>query len=206
MHELRYDKIKEILNSTLFEKGTRDLIKSLATNPDRFVGLFRYTSAEAKLMQFIFQSREIKFGNALERIVQHIVFDLFGWSSLERKIDEDLYCDHLGRKGSILLLIEQKVRDDHDSSKKRGQVLNFERKIERLLIRQSDFHTEKIWGIFYFIDPSLTKNKNYYQAEVRRMEEQNKPLLELSVLYGGELFSYLEPEKGGRYGISFAHI
>ena len=36
-------------------------------------------------------------------------------------------------------------------------------------------------GVFYFIDPELKKNKNYYEAELKRMSKD----------YGEELFEFL---------------
>lgn len=46
--------------------------------------------------------------------------------------------------------------------KKRGQIDNFERKLEALIHR----YGENIQGYFYFIDESLNKNQNYYKEEI----------------------------------------
>ena len=42
----------------------------------------------------------------------------------------------------------------------------------------------------YFIDPDLSKNKNYYLQELRRLEEFYG--VKLLLLYGKELFDYLQ--------------
>lgn len=82
-------------------------------------------------------------------------------------------------------LIEQKVRDDHDSSKKRGQIDNFRAKLEFLKRR----HESALTGIMYFIDPSLTKNKNHYMYELTSLS--NTLDIPLYLFYNGELFEHL---------------
>lgn len=76
------------------------------------------------------------------------------------------------------------MRDDHDSSKKVGQVDNFEKKLEFLYNK----HHTNLKGIMYFVDPDLQKNKNYYLEELDKMK--NTYGIELTLLYGKELFDY----------------
>lgn len=57
------------------------------------------------------------------------------------------------------------MRDDHDSAKKRGQIDNFERKLEALIHHYGEYG-ENIQGYFYFIDEGLNKNQNYYKEEL----------------------------------------
>jgi hypothetical protein len=61
--------------------------------------------------------------------------------------------------------VEQKIRDDHDSTKKRGQIENFKRKFEHLY----NLHGENMVGIMYFIDPDFNKNKQFYQSEISKL-------------------------------------
>ena len=78
------------------------------------------------------------------------------------------------------------MRDDHDSTKKRGQVSNFEKKLEALV----DIYGDKVtWGFFYFIDPSLVKNRNFYQPELQKLQESWG--VQLSVSYGQDMFNQL---------------
>ena len=56
-------------------------------------------------------------------------------------------------------MIEQKIRDDHDSTKKRGQFVNFVKKIKYL---KQEYPTNKISASMWFVDNSLMKNKRYY--------------------------------------------
>lgn len=126
-----YSEFKNVLNKKLFENGFADLLCKIADNPDRYIGLFRPTRAKTKLIQNITQSHEIKFGDALEVLVE-IYFRKIGFELLPKRIvldnGEVLSIDQLFRKGNTIYLIEQKVRDDHDSTKKKGQFSNFEDK------------------------------------------------------------------------------
>ncbi len=77
------------------------------------------------------------------------------------------------------------MRDDHDSAKKRGQIDNFERKLEALIHR----YGENIQGYFYFIDESLNKNQNYYKEELQKLSADYG--VPLSLRYGKGLFESL---------------
>lgn len=84
-------------------------------------------------------------------------------------------------------MIEQKIRDDHDSTKKRGQFVNFVKKIKYL---KQEYPTNKISASMWFVDNSLMKNKRYY---LNMMEtEKAKLQVELNLFYGDELFIYLD--------------
>jgi hypothetical protein len=63
-------------------------------------------------------------------------FEQLGFTKLEKRIGggrEYLDLDQAFRNGNYIYFVEQKVRDDHDSTKKRGQIGNFEKKINALL-------------------------------------------------------------------------
>jgi len=51
-------------------------------------------------------------------------------------------------------------------------------------------HGENLFGIMYFIDPDLSKNKNYYIEELKRLEKFYG--VKLYLFYGKELFEYLK--------------
>ena len=66
-------------------------------------------------------------------------------------------CDHyaLSPNQDFGLLIEQKVRDDQDSSKARGQWRNnFAPKVRALCYK----HDGKLIAVTYFVDPVFRKN------------------------------------------------
>ncbi|MEO0255254.1 MAG: HpyAIV family type II restriction enzyme [candidate division WOR-3 bacterium] len=189
---MNYEKFCEILNKHIFKGEKKELLKRIALNPERFIGLFRPTKPGAKILQHLLQSHEIRMGDALEEIIEELLKS-FGYKILNKSIsnenNEILSLDQYFTNGKNYFFIEQKVRDDHDSSKKRGQISNFEEKLEIL----SKKHGSNLIGILYFIDPDLTKNKRYYLQEVNKLKEFYG--IEIKLFYGKELFDYLnKPE------------
>lgn len=187
---MEYNKFKVIFNSTIFEKSKADLITKVAKYPNRYIGLFRPTKPKAKLLQNLLQSHEIRFGNAFEAAIEEYLIEN-EFEILEKSfVDNDgnaLDVDQCFKKNKNIYFVEQKVRDDHDSTKKRGQINNFEKKLEVIIEKYGD---NNLFGYFYFIDPDLTKNKNYYQSELERMS--NDYGVSLSLCYGKELFDDLK--------------
>jgi len=186
---ITYNKFIGILNKHLFEGEKRELLKTIATYPERFVGLFRPTKPKAKILQHLLQSHEIKFADAIEEVLTEIIRDL-GFQVLDRQIQISegvfLKLDQYFTKNNIYYIVEQKMRDDHDSSKKRGQIENFEQKIEFLYKK----HNGNIVGIFYFVDPELEKNKNFYEEELKKLSNFYKT--QFYLFYGKEFFKFLK--------------
>lgn len=187
---MKYEKFCAILNKHIFKGEKKELLQKIAYNPERFIGLFRPTKPGAKVLQHLLQSHEIRFGNALEELLSELLEE-WGFKRLPSQIVPNptnprrkLYIDQYFRDDKIYYFIEQKVRDDHDSTKKRGQINNFETKLEFLFKK----HQQNLKGIMYFIDPDLSKNKNFYIEELDKMRETYGT--ELKLLYGGELFEY----------------
>jgi hypothetical protein len=193
MDTVTYGVFKNVFNRKLFQDDKAQLLKKVARYPDRYIGLFRPTKPKIKLIQNLTQSHEIRFGDAFEEVLK-LYFERMGYTNLPTRLkyhnnssdkDEDLYVDQIFSNRGRIWFIEQKVRDDHDSTKKRGQISNFERKLE-VLIKE---YGESICGIFYFIDPSLQKNKNYYWEELGKLSKDYG--VELKLFYGKELFTQL---------------
>jgi Holliday junction resolvase-like predicted endonuclease len=185
---MQYERFKQIFNETIFEKSKADLIEKIATYPTRYIGLFRPTKPKAKILQNLLQSHEIRFGDAFEHAIEEYL-RLKGCEILQKKYtanNEDLDIDQCFRKNGKIYFIEQKVRDDHDSTKKRGQIDNFEKKLNVLCDKYSE---QNLVGIFYFIAPDLVKNKNFYTAELQKMT--NDYNVETQIFYGKSLFEYL---------------
>ena len=189
---MNYERFKEILNKHIFEGEKRELLKKLAERPERFIGLFRPTKPGAKILQHLLQSHEIRFGDAVEELITEIIGDL-GYTNLPKDISysagETLSIDQYFTNGNTYYFIEQKVRDDHDSTKKRGQVNNFEKKLEVL----HNFHNGSLVGIMYFVDPDLRKNQSFYVEKLR--EFSNFYGVEFHLFYGRELFEYFNRPK-----------
>jgi len=184
-----YQKFCRILNKHIFEGEKKELLRRIAGRPDRFIGLFRPTKPGAKVLQYLLQSHEIRFGNAVEELVEEILKDMRYKTLPKSMVNErgkTLLLDQYFTDGKEYYFIEQKVRDDHDSTKKRGQISNFEAKLEVLYKK----HGSQLIGVMYFIDPDLSKNKNYYLQELNRLKEFYG--LNLYLFYGKELFVYLK--------------
>jgi len=185
MKNLNYEILKQKFNKKIFENSKKELLKKLATSPERYIGIFRPTKPKIKLIQNITQSNEIKFGDAFEILI-HEIFISQGYKPLNKKISfkesyKDL--DQLFEKNNKIIFIEQKIRDDHDSSKKQGQIENFEDKLNLLLKKYSE---SEIKAYFYFIDPSFKKNKIFYQKEIEKLKKDYE--IDIKLVYGNELF------------------
>lgn len=185
MKLLNYDEVKLVFNQKIFENSRIDLIEKLSKYPSRYIGLFRPTKPYTKIIQNITQSHEIKFGDAFEILIR-LCFEKSGYKSLDRtlrlKDNSIVNFDQLFQMGDSITFIEQKLRDDHDSTKKRGQVENFEKKLNYLI----EYGYTNINSYIYFIDDSLNKNQRYYLQEIEKLKEFYN--VNINLCYGKELF------------------
>ena len=190
---MKYHKFKSIFNEIIFEKSKADLITKVAKYPQRYIGLFRPTKPKAKLLQNLLQSHEIRFGDAFEKLIEEYLKEL-GYEILDKTFEygngDKLNVDQFFKKDDNYFFVEQKVRDDHDSTKKRGQITNFEKKLETIITIYGD---DNLKGFFYFIDPDLIKNKNFYKEELGKMSADYG--VELFICYGKEFFDLINESK-----------
>jgi len=186
---MKFEQFKSILNKQIFYQSKSVLIGKISKYPGRYIGLFRPTKPKAKILQNLLQSHEIRFGDAFEILIEEYLKKL-GYEILDKKFSADngdkLNVDQCFKKNGKIYFVEQKIRDDHDSTKKRGQIQNFEKKLNEMINKYGE---KNLIGVFYFIDPELKKNKNYYEAELKRMSKDYGVTLNLD--YGEELFEFL---------------
>ncbi|MFA0730508.1 MAG: hypothetical protein LKKZDAJK_002394 [Candidatus Fervidibacter sp.] len=188
---MNYERFVATLNHHIFQLEREKLLRKLVNEPERFLGLFRPSKPKGKLFQHLLQAREIGFGDALEEIVAGWL-EHYGYQRLDNRIrvnGETMECDHyaLSPNQDFGLLIEQKVRDDHDSSKARGQWRNnFAPKVRALCYK----HDGKLIAVTYFVDPVFRKNYNLYEREAQQLR-QELGLPSIYVWYGKELFEKL---------------
>lgn len=188
---ISYDKFCKLLVDHI-QSGKNfylSLLETIIDNPSRYCGLFRLSNAKSKLIQNVTQSREIKFGDVIEELTTEYLSKL-GYKNYDKNLGEDEYGDNLNvdqyfSDGNYIYMVEMKIRDDHDSTKKRGQYSNFHKKLVLLRKRHPDKH---INAIMWFVDDGLVKNKNYYKEE---MSKENIPNSSLHLYYGGEFFESL---------------
>jgi Holliday junction resolvase len=187
---MKYDKFKQIFNETIFEKSKVVLLRKIANYPGRYIGLFRPTKPKAKILQNLLQSHEIRFGDAFEEIIEQYLKEN-GFEILDNKFsnkdNDKLNVDQFFKKGNKIYFVEQKVRDDHDSTKKRGQIENFEKKLNVIIEK---YEEESINGFFYFIDPELKKNRKYYAEVLGKMSKDYG--VKLHVCYGVDFFELID--------------
>lgn len=167
------------------------LLETMIDDPYRYVGLFRLTNAKTKLVQNVTQSNEIKFGDFIEDLTT-LYLDKLGYKNYNKILiasdskKDRLNCDQLFSKGDVFYLVEQKMRDDHDSTKKVGQFQNFLKKINAMKTKYKASHYE---CVMWFVDDGKIKNKNYY---LERMKEQNITNTSMHLFYGDQFFKTLD--------------
>jgi len=186
---MSYEEFLLLLIKTVYKNAKSDLLNKIATNPDRYYGIFRPTSPKVKLIQNITQSHEISFGDFVENIITKYLGNFY--KNLDKKAtykNEEILFDQLFEYNNKIFMIEQKMRDDHDSTKKRGQFDNFIKKVDYLL---EAYPNKNIEAGMWFIDNTLTKNKKYYQSKIN---EYHNPRVKLHLFYGNEFTSYLSKE------------
>lgn len=192
---LKYDYFAKKLNEIVFEGSAAYLLDKIVKNPSRYIGIFRPSKPRTKLIQNITQSHEIRFGDALESIFEDY-FRALNFEILDKKLvikeekdNKEYNIDQLIKKNNFIYLIEQKVRDDHDSTKKVGQFANFEAKYFEVARK---YENNEVIPIMWFIDNSLKKNRKYYTEQMGEMKDfyECNPKL----YYGIEIFS--ESENG----------
>lgn len=192
-----YEKFSDKLNLKIRDGVDfyKEVISTIIKNPYRYAGLFRLSNAKTKLLQNITQSREIKFGDFMEEIVTDYL-GVRGFKNLPKwlgtNVDgDDLSADQISEKDGIIYFVEQKIRDDHDSTKKRGQFENFEKKIRHIKTLYPQYGLK---AYMWFIDNSLKKNKNYYLQKI----DEVRPLyndVEIGCVYGDDLFTQVLHEE-----------
>jgi hypothetical protein len=183
----------KIYKSSSKEERKKEIIKlvlkALSDKPERIVGFLRFQGVKQKVVQFLTQSFEIKTGDMLEEFFT----SLFGfhYTNLTKNIN-GLKCDQLFQKNEngtiIIYLIEQKIRDDHDSTKKNGQVENFEHKISAL---RAIYPNALIRGYEWFIDDSFKKYPDFYKSKFNEFKTGKEDWFDGGVFYGGDLINTL---------------
>ena len=184
---IEYNDFVTKLEKTVYKNAKSDLLNKVAVNPDRYVGVFRPTSPEIKLIQNITQSHEISFGDFVEDIITQYLGLFYKNMEKRRYYNGDVILfDQLFEYDGKIFMLEQKMRDDHDSTKKRGQFDNFIKKVNYL---HETFPDKYVIAGMWFVDPSLIKNKNYYKQMMNNNKSINHELL---LFYGNEFMNYLD--------------
>lgn len=188
---MEYYKFKKILDEKMYSTDFHiKLIKDMKKSFKRFFSEYRISNFHDKLIQNRTQALEIKFGKTMEFIISEYLKEN-GFLKLENKFntnDNKYDIDQYFEKNGTYYIVEQKIRDDHDSTKKRGQFDNFKQKINYLNIEKSNSHKS---ASMYFIDGALAKNKKYYSEEMKKLTLEY-PMISFNLFYGKEFFDFFQ--------------
>jgi len=185
---MEYERFRSIINQTVFANDSKEeLLVKIADSPQIFVGLFRPTTPEVKMAQYVSQSHEIKFGYAMEQFMNLYLeengCEMFDSSIVIKGLTKNL--DIFFRKGKVTYMVEQKTRDNHDSTKKRGQISDFKTKLETVSKQKKG----ELHGVLFFLDPGMKDNRKFYKQELAEITETLG--IDTSLVYGGEFFELL---------------
>ncbi|WP_027062894.1 HpyAIV family type II restriction enzyme [Mesoplasma seiffertii] len=193
---MKYIEVEDIINKEVFGNSfSIETIVDIAKNYKRFFSEYRIVSFKNKLIQNKTQSIEIKFGYAMEKIVEFFLIEN-GFEKINNKFkdldsNKDYAIDQFFQNENSIYIVEQKMRDDHDSSKKVGQFINFQSKVKYL----SEYRTEKAkYAYIYFIDEQHKKNKKYYNEQIELLKEQYKGV-NIDIFYGITFFQKIKKSK-----------
>ena len=190
--------LKKCFSKRLFDYESDELdevlikkcVDIILNEKERITGFLRFNTIKTRLINYISKSVDIKLGNILEDFFERLI------ESKYHLLDKIIYngtkkyaCDQLFEDENTVYLIEQKIRDDHDSTKMRGQIKNFEEKINTLCKMYKD---KKIIGYQWFIDDLFHKNQNFYESEFNKLNKKLKSNnVEIYLEYGGDIINKL---------------
>ncbi|MDD7884040.1 hypothetical protein [Metamycoplasma hyosynoviae] len=129
----------------------------------------------------IFNTCNIRYGDFLEEIINEFLSENGVIISPEKKKGN---YDLLFEYNNTLYVGEIKIRDNHDSTKKKGQIRNL---IDKVSFQKQKNPDKKVIAIIYFIDHFDKKNKNFYEDELRKCVKSNT-FDGAKIFYGDEIF------------------
>lgn len=180
------DKLFEEIFNKYFNKESLEtgIFKKFLDKPAILLSDFSLFEGIQKITHSTLVSLDIKFGYFLEDLFNAILYSKDGVKQLDRNVKIDNkkfdYDSHFEYKG-VNYILEIKKRDNHDSTKWKGQLENL---IEKFNLSDNT----KKRAIIYFIDSTYgVKNKNKYLQEWENyFNDINETPLD--ILYGEEIF------------------
>ena len=185
----------QIINNHIYKNNYKKFIEKIADDPNFINGDFVPLTIEEKMKYNRMHSTIIKFGDSMEELltvyIEKIFKDSGNYKKLNKKIKKSesmsgksFSIDQLFKLNDKIYLIEQKIGDGHDSTKKRGQFDNFETKYIEI---QNKYTDVEIIPIMWFMDDKVKKNENYYLERMEKMKNKYKKC-NPKLCYGKELF------------------
>lgn len=185
----------QIINNHIYKNNYKKFIEKISEDPNFINGDFVPLTIEEKMKYNRMHSTIIKFGDSMEELltvyIEKIFKDSGNYKKLNKKIKKaesmsgkSFSIDQLFRLNDKIYLIEQKIGDGHDSTKKRGQFDNFETKYIEI---QNKYTDVEIIPIMWFMDDKVKKNENYYLERMEKMKNKYKRC-NPKLCYGKDLF------------------
>lgn len=185
----------QIINNHIYKNNYKKFIEKISDDPNFINGDFVPLTIREKMRYNRMHSTIIKFGDAMEEMLTEYIDKIFRddktYKKLPKKIKEKesltgkaYNIDQLFQLKNKVYLIEQKIGDGHDSTKKDGQFNNFENKYKEIKARYLGM---EIVPIMWFMDDKIRKNETYYKQRMKKMENKDEKCYP-KLCYGKELF------------------
>ena len=160
MKQNEFDKLIAEIDPTNMIPYTID---KMVKKPEILTGFKKINTFSLRMYASFGQANNIKYGTILEKYFNKYLEEL-GWKILDRdyiltneeqtKYQNDsnrVNVDLVAKYDDIIIFIEQKILDNHDSTKKTGQLRNFQ---EKATVIQRNYPSNDIYGFEWFIDDS----------------------------------------------------
>ncbi len=179
-------KIKKIFKRHFGEKICDFIInKSIKKEAETFDLLYNPPfSNKYRIIGSIFTTSNIRYGDFLEEVINEFLKE--NGANLV-KSENSKYYDLFFEKNNKLYVGEIKIRDNHDSTKKVGQIENL---ILKAKIEKTSNKNREVIAIMNFISPFDKKNHNYYKNRLTDAVRE-KYFDDFKVFFGDELFHEL---------------
>lgn len=168
------------------------VVKIFVEKKKSITGFLRFQSVKQKILQYYTQSLEIKTGDMLEEFFDKLLASKYIKLDKNISYNEKSYkCDQLVQEKTgnrDIIFIEQKIRDNHDSTKKDGQADNFEEKIKAI---KHNYPSNSIKAYEWFIDVQYKKYTRYYQQRINNFLSENPNICSAELVYGEAIIENL---------------
>lgn len=184
-------KIKEIFDKHYSSLGEFVEKKFIKKAKQTFNEIYNTPLPESvKIAGTILQTCNIRYGDFLEEII-NLFLQENGFILKQSESSKTLNYDLFFETDNELYVGEIKIRDNHDSSKKVGQIDNLIIKTKK----QKELNNKKkVISIIYFIDPSENKNSSYYRERLQS-EKDNNNFDDFEIFFGDDLFEKFQLKK-----------
>lgn len=187
---MNYKEFKKIGNKWINSKIIDEyILKKITENHEVLTSDFNILNPRENMLKSLNQSLEIKMGYILEDVMISLFkeskFKIYE-SKLITDFNEKLNVDAVIGNKNLIYVIEFKKRDNHDSTKYRGQLDNLIKKTKEINFK---YKNKKIISIIAFFDETYGR-KNYNAYFKRWVENPYNKNNQLRIMYQKEVFDY----------------